>query len=102
MQRGGARLPTPYPFIYHFLAEKVPLSYVLPFVFRIAGINVPLNVTFKANKTQATEIKRALTKQGIHHHHHHHHHHADASDNVLTMLCQETLSAIKFGKSIIS
>ena len=29
------------------------------------GINVPLNVTFETNKTQATEIKRILTKKGI-------------------------------------
>ena len=29
-------------------------------------------------------------------------HHADASENELIMLCQETLSAIKFGRSFIS
>ena len=36
------------------------------------------------------------------HHHHHHHHHADASENELTMLCQETLPAIKFRRSFKS
>ena len=31
-----------------------------------------------------------------------HHHHGDASEKELTMLWQETLSAIKFGRSLIS
>ena len=36
-----------------------------PFVFRIEEIKVQVNVTLKANKSQATEIKRTLAKQGI-------------------------------------
>ena len=30
------------------------------------GINVPVNVTFKANKSQAKEIKRSLMQKKIH------------------------------------
>ena len=62
--RGGfAPRSDPLPFIYHFWQKTYPFR--IPFVFRLGGINVSLNVTFKANKTQAIEIERTLTNQGI-------------------------------------
>ena len=45
------------PFVYLPLKNGPPFTYLHTYV--------PLNVTFEANKTQATEIKRALTKKGI-------------------------------------